>query len=226
MLERADYGDQDTTYLLRGLELVCRFRSMFLENDSDFLGANVSLTDAQQLPIVASKLLKELNLLRRDAQEAELDRPGTWTKYVDFGHIKAIAEAYRPCESKLREIIPKIMAAKAQPELLEPLGKEMAEVLTKMEEAVRPENGLLLREMAAELWKFSGKSVDSPEVFRSEALSSPKGSVGGHARCPHHASARPHLCRAEGACGAPVPPLCFIFWLHGSSGKIEFLEFS
>ena len=27
--------------------------------------------------------------------------------------------------------------------------------------------------VAAELWSVSGKSVDSPEVFRSEALSSP-----------------------------------------------------
>ena len=46
------------------------------------------------------------------------------------------------------------MAGKANPVLLEPLGKEMAEVLTVMEAAVRPENGLLLREMAAELNKI------------------------------------------------------------------------
>ena len=79
--------------------------------------------------------------------------------------------------------------------------------------------------MAAELWRFSEKSVYPPEVFRLEALCSPKGSVGGHTRWPHHASARPRPNRAEGACGAPVPPLRFVFWLRGSSGKIEFLEF-
>jgi hypothetical protein len=70
---------------------------------------------------------------------------------VNFDHIKAIADAYRPCESKLREIIPKIMAGKGNQERLESLGKEMAEVLTVMEKAVRPENALLLREMAAKL---------------------------------------------------------------------------
>ena len=78
--------------------------------------------------------------------------------------------------------------------------------------------------MAAELWKVSGKSVDSPEVFRLEAFSSPKGSAGGHTGGPHHPWARPRANRALGACGHPVPPLCFISWLRGSSGKIGFLE--
>jgi hypothetical protein len=37
--------------------------------------------------------------------------------------------------------------------LLQPLGKEMAEVLTAMEKVVRPENTLLLQEMATQLNK-------------------------------------------------------------------------
>ena len=76
MLRRPDYGDRDTTYLLKGLELSCRFRSIFLEPESDFLGKNVDLTPFQRLPQIASSLLRELNLLHRDAQEAGLDRPG------------------------------------------------------------------------------------------------------------------------------------------------------
>ena len=40
--------------------------------------------------------------------------------------------------------------------------------------------------VAAELWKVSGKSIDPPEVFRSKALCSPKGSAGGHTGGPHH----------------------------------------
>ncbi len=154
MLQRADYGDEATTRLLKGLELVCRFRSMFLEPGSDFLGANVGLMQVNKLPEIANSLLKELNLLHRDAQEAGLDRPGMWTQYLDFDHFRAIAEAYRPCESELRRMIPKIMALRGQPELLEPLGKEMSAVLTRMEVVVRPENSLLLREMAAKLSKI------------------------------------------------------------------------
>ncbi len=70
---------------------------------------------------------------------------------MDVDHFRAIAEAYRPCESKLRKIIPKIMAVRGQPELLEPLGEEMSETLTHMELAVRPKNALLLKEMTARL---------------------------------------------------------------------------
>lgn len=153
-LRREDYGDQDTTYLLKGLELVCRFRSAFLEPSSDFLGQNIGLIHLDQLPLLATKLLKELSLLHRDAQEAGLDRPGMWANYVTVDHIKSITDAFRPCESKLRELIPKILAAKSQTSLLAPLCKEMAEVLTVMEEAVRPENTLLLREMTAQLEKI------------------------------------------------------------------------
>ena len=62
-----------------------------------------------------------------------------------------MADAYRPCESKLREIIPKLVAAKGKPEVIEPLRNEMAEALMRMEKVLRPENALLLHEMSAEL---------------------------------------------------------------------------
>jgi hypothetical protein len=153
VLQRDSPGDQDTTYLLKGLELICRFRFAFLEPSSDFLGENIRLMDTDQLPNCAMKLLKELNLLHRDAQEAGLDRPGMWAKWVTIDHLRTITEAYRPCEAKLREIVPKIMAAKGQTMLLQPFRKEMAEELTAMEKIVRPENAHLLREMAAQINK-------------------------------------------------------------------------
>jgi TIR domain len=155
MLQRTDYGDAETTQLLKGLELVCRFRSLFLETGSEFLGENVLMTSAHQLPQLASRLLKELNLLHRDSQEAGLDKPGKWMQFIEFENFKTIAAAYRPAESKLRNIIPKIIALSSQPELLEPQGKEMSEVLLTMQMKVRPLNTLLLREMAAKLSKIA-----------------------------------------------------------------------
>jgi hypothetical protein len=151
MLPRTDYGDRDTTFLLKGLELVCRFRSMFLEKESDFRGEVVGLTDPVKLPQLASSLLRELNLMHRDAQDAGVDRPGVWTQYVDIEHLKALAEAYRPCEVKLREVIGEVMSAKGDDKALKSLRDEMAETLTRMETAVRPANALLLREMASKL---------------------------------------------------------------------------
>jgi hypothetical protein len=36
---------------------------------------------------------------------------------------------------------------------------------------------------------------------------------------------RPGLARATRWCGALLAPLCLVFWLHGSSGKIGFLQY-
>ena len=77
--------------------------------------------------------------------------------------------------------------------------------------------------VAAELWSVSGGIVCSLGVCRSEAICSPKGVARSRTRRPHHASARAHLCHAEGWCGAPVLRLRFVFWLCGSSRKIKFL---
>ncbi len=169
-LRRADYGDQATTDLLKGLELVCRFRSMFLEPASDFLGDNIRLTNFDRLPEIANILLKELDLVHRDAQEAGLDKPGKWAKYVNVEHIRAVTDAYRPCELKLREIIPKINAARDLPAQLEPLREEMALELTKMEKIVRPENALLLREMVEEMRKIV-KQQDEDSAARYSSSS-------------------------------------------------------
>ncbi len=150
-LQRPDSGDGDTTQLLKGLEISCRFRSLFLEDMSDFLGQNLRLTDIHKLPELAATLLTELNLMHRDAQQIGLDKPGWWAKFVDIEQLTAIAEAYRPCETRLREIIPQILAAKGDRARLEPLRHEAADELTKMETAVRPRNAALLRAMASAL---------------------------------------------------------------------------
>jgi hypothetical protein len=161
---RMDYGDRDTTNLLKGLELVCRFRSMFLEKKSEFRGEIVGLTDPLKLQQVAASLLRELTLMHQDAQDAGIDRAALWTQYVDFGYIKAMAEAYRPAEARLRELIGKVMAAKRDVTPLESLRDEMAEVLKRMETAVRPQNALLLREMSAKLSKIVGRQEEENTV--------------------------------------------------------------
>src|SRR5271166_5224044 len=49
-LKREEYGDRNTTLLLKGLELVCRYRFLFLERDSKFSADNVLITRAERLP--------------------------------------------------------------------------------------------------------------------------------------------------------------------------------
>jgi hypothetical protein len=162
MLHRMDYGDQSTSFLLKGLELVCRFRFMFLETDSEFSSQNVLATNSNRLPDLASRLLKELNLLQKDSRDAGLDEPKVWRNFVTWDHIRKMGEEYRPRELKVREIIPKIIEARSQTALLTPLAKDLSAVLEEMENAIRPENALLIREMAKKLEKMVDEDANQP----------------------------------------------------------------
>ncbi len=161
-LHRADYGNPSTSYLLKGLELVCRFRFLFLETESEFSDQNILASRIERIPELASRLLKELNLLRKDARDAGLDELTVWRKFVNWDHIKTMSAAYRPRELKLREIIAKITVAKGQAAVLTPLQQELSSVLEEMEKAIRPENTLLLREMARKLEEMVQE--DNPEI--------------------------------------------------------------
>src|SRR5207245_1353689 len=81
-LRPKDYGDRNTTLLLSGLEIVCRFRFMFLEEQSEFSNRNISALPLDRIPDLARGLIRELNLLRRDSQEAGLDQPNVWRAFV------------------------------------------------------------------------------------------------------------------------------------------------
>ena len=169
LLNRADYGDEATSNLLKGLQLVCRFRFMFLETDSEFSSQNVLTINIDRLPDLARRLLKELGLLQKDARDAGLDEPKVWRKYVTWEHIKSMSDEYRPREIKLRDIIGRIAAAKGQSAALTPLRQELSLVLEEMENAIRPENTLLMREMARKLEEMAS------DVPAENAIEAPVG---------------------------------------------------
>jgi hypothetical protein len=124
---------------------------MFLETDSEFSSQNILSINIERFPELASRLLKELNLLRKDSRDAGLDEPRIWRKFVTWDHIKTMSAEYRPRELRLREIVARIAAAKGQPSALTPLREELSCVLEEMENGIRPENTLLMREMARKL---------------------------------------------------------------------------
>ncbi len=133
---------------------------MFLETDSEYSSQNILSSHIERLPELSSRLLKELNLLRKDARDAGMDEPKVWRKFVTWEHIKKMSAEYRPRELKLREIIGRITAAKGQPIALTPLREELAVVLEAMENGIRPENTLLMREMAHRLGEIAEDEHD------------------------------------------------------------------
>jgi hypothetical protein len=75
---------------------------------------------------------------------------------------------------------------------------------------------------AAEL--YFGKCW-TPSVFRSQGICRRKEGSRRRLGWPHHTLARPGLGRTTRWCGGLPAPLCLVFWLRGSSGKIGFLQY-
>jgi hypothetical protein len=150
-LQRSDYGDASTTLLLKGLELVCRFRFMFLEGTSQFSGGNILVTPPERIPEFAGRLLKELNMLKKDSRDAGLDDPTKWRPFVSWDDLLKMSQEFRPRDQKIRAIIARIVEAKGQVDLLAPLQRELSDVLNDLQEKVRPLNILLIRQMTRKL---------------------------------------------------------------------------
>jgi hypothetical protein len=150
-LQRAEYGDASTTLLLKGLELVCRFRFMFLEDASQFSSGNILVMPPERVPEIVSRLLKEINLLRKDSRDAGLDEPAVWRHFVSYDDLLKMAAEYRPRELQIRGIIGRIVQAKGQVDTIVPLQRELSNTLRELQEKVRPLNTLLLKQMIRKL---------------------------------------------------------------------------
>src|ERR1019366_9313522 len=133
-LQRAEYGDASTTLLLKGLELVCRFRFMFLEDASQFSSGNILVMPPERVPEIVSRLLKEINLLRKDSRDAGLDEPAVWRHFVSYYDLLKMAAEYRPRELQIRGIIGRIVQAKGQVDTIVPLQRELSNTLRELQE--------------------------------------------------------------------------------------------
>ena len=157
-LRRSAYGDEASTLLLEGLELVCRFRFLFLEANSEFCYKSIQMMPPARMPEVVSRLRKELNLLRKDSRDAGLDQPHMWAQFVSWEHLQKMAADYGPREIQIRSVVSRILEAKGQLDRIIPLRQELSDVLQDLGKTIGPETSLLLREMAGKLQEMTEKA--------------------------------------------------------------------
>jgi hypothetical protein len=163
-LLRRRFGDPGTTLLFEGLELACRFRSLFLERNSEFSSTACKLARPEALKDFASNLERELNLLRRDALDAGIDDAGQWVGLANPDLLVRVAEAWRPLELRLHEAVKELRksaetreAAERTAQAAKPLeGVEshrepLVSVLKEIETTMRPLNADVIAEMAEKL---------------------------------------------------------------------------
>lgn len=143
-LSRKDYGDTDTSLLLKGLELACRFRFLFLEKTSEFSHMNIRIVSSSVFLEIVRNLERELNLIRRDTLETGLDRPGLFARFVDWQTLQKMSEAWRPLEAKIREKCVQIREAEQSADVLPELREKLAVTIEEIGTAIRPLNSTLI----------------------------------------------------------------------------------
>jgi hypothetical protein len=161
-LRRKDFGNDNTSLLLKGLDIACRFRFLLLEVDSEFSHNNISLTRPSDLPGLGHSLIRELDLLERDARDAGLHQTSVWSNFVAWPRLRKMVEEYQPQEQALRGVIRKILELQDKPDDLAGLQKEMASIVLGIETTMRPANALVVRSMASQLKQMvAGPGLDA-----------------------------------------------------------------
>jgi hypothetical protein len=150
-LRRKDYGRQDTTLLLKGLYIVCRFRFLFLESQSDFYWFNVDGWGIARFPKMARQLLTELGLMQTEAQEAELHKPGTWELFVPIHDLEAMMQTWVPLETEIRKLCLRAIERGADEASLAATLVELKQQLKLVTQRTSVHNSLLLGAIAEKL---------------------------------------------------------------------------
>ena len=153
-LRPRDFGDSSTTLVLKGLELSCRFRFLFLEKNSEFSHMNIRIALPSRSHELGRSIERELNLFRRDAIEMGLDKPNIWADFVDWQCLQKMSEEWRPLEAKIRDICVKIRGVKEDSQEIPGLQNSLADTVKQLETDIRPLNTQVICQLTDSLKKF------------------------------------------------------------------------
>ncbi len=153
-LRPRDFGDASTTLVLKGLELSCRFRFLFLEKNSEFSHMNVRIALPNRLHELGRNIERELSLFQRDAIEMGLDKANIWADFIDWQYIQKMSEAWRPLETEIRGICMQIRGVKQDSEQVPALRDSLANTIEQLETAIRPLNTQMICGLTDSLKKF------------------------------------------------------------------------
>jgi hypothetical protein len=169
-LQRPDYGDPRTSNLLRQLNMVCRFRFAFLEGKSPFYWKNFDAAARELKAVPVSKagaLLMELDYLKSEARNADVEKPGSWEGFMTPAQLSKMMEIWFEVDLNLRQACNALLRRKDDaPDAV--LTGAIGEQLKRLHEGVRPYNDLLGSAISNELRKIfdggqSGEAMVGPK---------------------------------------------------------------
>jgi hypothetical protein len=164
-LRRTDFGTEETSLLLKGLELVCRYRFMFLEPDSPFVQESIEVAQPERLFELAASAIRELDWMKRDARDARLDDTATWARLIGgYGLIKKMGAAYYPHEKEVRELAIAIHRTKAGAGDLVELRAKLAKAVGDLGQATDALNKAFMVKMMERLQHYVEEQSRQPEA--------------------------------------------------------------
>jgi hypothetical protein len=138
--------------LPKGLHIVCRFRFLFLESQSDFYWFNIEGWGTARLP--GWRLLSffaELGLMQTEAQDAELHKPGTWEVFVSIDDLEAMMGTRKPLETEIRKLCLRAMERGADEASLAATLVELKQQLKLVAQRITVYNSTMLGAIAKKL---------------------------------------------------------------------------
>ncbi|WP_284618627.1 toll/interleukin-1 receptor domain-containing protein [Aquabacterium humicola] len=180
-LARTEFGREETSLLLKGLELVCRYRFMFLEADSPFVYENIEVTRDEDLHDRAASVMRELDWLKRDARQARLDDTVVWARMLrGYDLVKKMAKAYGENEPAVIAAANAVLRSRTEPLKLPELRAQLAGAIRALAEATDDINrrmmvrlmGVLKRYIDEE--KAKVRPVEDPQATTDGGPLSPK----------------------------------------------------
>jgi hypothetical protein len=166
---RHDFGDRDSTRLLKALALCCRFRFMFFEKESEFSEEALSLRDPSEMKEWARKLVKELNLMKRDALESELENTGAWRFFIEPARLLKMNNDYKPIEAKIYDAAQKILDSNES--TLVGAKDDLVNAIHELDANFRERNAQLIRDLGGEVSRLPDNAQSSTSALSTLPIS-------------------------------------------------------
>lgn len=154
VLKQPDVGNAQTTRILKGLGIICRFRFLFLEPESKYNAVNFSMGNPIRVRELARQLVSELDFMLADTYQAGLDQPASWGALIDTQSLMAMAQEWQPLRSSLTDCCRELLSGSTEADGTQNANR-LASTLSEIEKRMRPHNNHCLKLLAQRLLEQS-----------------------------------------------------------------------
>lgn len=142
---------------------------MFFEKESEFSEEAFILRDTSEMKEWARKLIRELNLMKRDALESELDNTGAWRFMIEPARLLKMHNDYQPIEARIYAAAENVLDS--DDSTLAGAKDVLVNAIHELDVNFRERNAQLIRDLGAEVSKLPNNSQSSRSALSTLTIS-------------------------------------------------------